>query len=610
MSFLLNNLYNNYTTIIPSYGGSYIEGIIGQPRFINPIYSEASDIDRDLTEIIFSGLISYDESGVLKKDLAEKYEISEDGKIYEFTLKEDIFWHDGNPITSKDVIFTIETIQNPDYKSPKRANWLGIEMEEVSERKIRFYLNSPYKPFLENCTFKIIPEHIWKNISLENFPLTFYNLRPIGSGPYQFDEIKQNDEGFIEYINLKSYQNYHRGKPFISSVSFYFFKNQEELMRSNIDGVSFSDQGSYSILANGHNLHSYSLPRYFAVFFNHQNRTLREKEIRKAMVYSSNKEKVLEELGIANSSVNSPILPTFFGYEEPEKYFDYNLEKAEEILKSIGFEKNEIGVKKKVTEKQPAFQFKSILRVGSQGDEVRELQKCLSDYPDIYSEGKVTGYFGEETKAAVMAFQDKYADEILAPSGLTSAPGHVGPGTRNKLNEICSPPSEEVNELNFVLVTTDQEHLIVLAEKLKEEWKKIGINIKIEPLSLSEIRTTIREREYDLLLFGQALGSIPDPFPFWHSSQRTEPGLNLSAYENEDVDVLLEETRKSIDKDLLEDFQEILIKDFPALFLYSPNYTYAVSEKIKGIEGDKIINPSKRFSNIEKWYINTKRSFR
>jgi peptide/nickel transport system substrate-binding protein len=107
---------------------------------------------------------------------------------------------------------------------------------------------------------------------------------------------------------------------------------------------------------------------------------------------------------------------------------------------------------------------------------------------------------------------------------------------------------------------------------------------------------------------------IPDPFPFWHSSQKKDPGLNLGLYENKKVDKLLEENRQNLDKEkraeLLKEFQEILIEEAPAVFLYNPDYLYFVSKEIKGIKPGIITTPSQRFSNIEQWYIKTKRAWR
>ena len=130
-AWLAVSFYINATKSVPTYGGTYTEGIVGQPRFINPIYGETNDVDRTLIGLIYSGIMTYDKDGNIAPDLVEDYHISEDGRTYTFQLKDNLFWQDGVPLAIDDIIFTIKTIQNSDYKSPLRANWLDVGIEKV-----------------------------------------------------------------------------------------------------------------------------------------------------------------------------------------------------------------------------------------------------------------------------------------------------------------------------------------------------------------------------------------------------------------------------------------------------------------------------------------------
>jgi len=115
-------------------------------------------------------------------------------------------------------------------------------------------------------------------------------------------------------------------------------------------------------------------------------------------------------------------------------------------------------------------------------------------------------------------------------------------------------------------------------------------------------------------LIGESLGMIPDPFIFWHSSNVKEPGYNLSYYKSDEADKLLEESRKNLDPltraQKLQSFQEVLIKDCPAVFLFSSDYLHLVPSKVKGIEEGVISDPSKRFLNIQEWYVKTKKEWK
>jgi len=612
------NFYFKNTEIKPAEGGIYIEGAVGFPRWINPLYAPSNDVDRDLTELIFSGLLKYDLNGKIVLDLARDYKILENGKIYEFYLKENLFWSDGKPLTADDVIFTIKSIQDPNAKSPLRGSWVGVTVEKISDLEIRFELKNESSVFLENCTLKIIPKHIWENISPQNFPLALYNnLKPVGSGLYQLKNLFQDKEGKINSLTLVRNPYYFGKFPYLNEISFRFFEKEEELIKNyrqgEIKGFTLTSLTNFTDSAN---LYSLILPRYFAIFFNSGNsKVLSEKEVREALNYGTNKEEIINNILEGRGKiVDSPLLPDIYGFNPPSKVYEYNLEKANDILEKAGFLKNETGIREKIVKKVIPFQFKSNLTFGSRGQEVEELQKCLAKDKEIYPEGLVSGYFGNTTKEAVIRFQEKYKEDILKPYELEKGTGEVKGKTREKLNEICFPIAEEKVLLKFSLATPNQPQLIEAANLLKKQWQALGVELEIKTFEIQNLAATeevIRQRNYSSLLFGEVLGAIPDPFPFWHSSQKNDPGLNLASYENKECDKLLEEARKNLNeaerKEKLEKFQDILIEDAPVVFLYNPDYLYLVSKEIKGVNVKIIADPSKRFTDIEHWYIKIKR---
>jgi ABC-type transport system substrate-binding protein len=609
-TFLISTFYFKKTEIIPKEGGIFIEGMVGFPNYLNPIYSVASDVDDSIVNLLFSGLMKFDGLKLIP-ELANDYKVLEEGKIFELHLKENIFWSDGKEITADDIIFTIKTIQNPEVKSPLRSAWLGVEVEKISEKSLKFILKNPSFVFLENLTLKPIPKHLFENVSPETLSLSFLNLKPISSGPYQLERIERDNDGKITLIELKRNENYFGKKPYLKKIVFRFFENEEKLKEAvkekEIDGLSLKEFQEIP----GFNILNFRLPRYFGVFLNLERKIFAEKEVRSALNYGTDKEEILKEVVFKKGEiVHSPILPEFF--EKNEKS-NFNFEKAKEILEKAGYKDlNGDGILEKVIIKEPAFQFKSDLSLGAKGKEVEELQKCLAKDPEIYPEGEITGYFGKKTQEAVKKFQEKYRKDILEPNGLEKGTGEVKKETREKLNQICFEKKEEKNVLKFSLAIPEDPMLLKTAQILKKQWEKLGFGVEIKNYKIEELkREIIPKKDYDAILFGQILKKIPDFFPFWHSTQIGENGLNLSNYQNKEIDKILEKLREEFEEEKrrenLKKLDEIMKEDIPAIFLYNPNYFYFVSEKIRGTKEDFISLPSERFSHISDWYLKEKR---
>ncbi len=531
---LARNFYLINTYQIPSEGGKYTEGIIGSPRYINPVLCQTNDADRDIARVVFSSLFKYDEKGNLIPDLVKNYKISEDGKTYEVEIKNYAKWHDGVPLNVDDVIYTLQVIKDPEYQSPLRLNWEGVEIEKLDEYRIKFHLKqNSYAPFLQNLTFGILPKHIWSGISPENFLLAEYNLKPIGSGPYKFKKFKKNKDGGIESIYLESFQDYYNHKALIKNLNFYFYPDETSAINAlkigEIEGISFIRAKNLSKIENLTFIKTYkiSLPRYYAVFFNqNQNKVLADNSVRKALAYATNKKEIIQQIFNGQAEeVNSPIPKGVWGHNNQIDIYDYSLTKAQDVLDKAGWQDTD-------------------------EDGIRE----------------------------------------------------------KKIRKERTP-------LKLTLTTTDWPDLQRTADLLKKQWEKIGAEIEINIVPSNEIQQNyIKPREYEALLFGEVLTNNPDPFSFWHSSQSRDPGLNLSLYNNAKVDKFLEEGRETLNEqeriERYAEFQKIVSQELPALFLYNPTYLYPVHKKVKGINLEKVCNPSYRFSEVEKYYIKTKRHWK
>ncbi len=613
---ILLSFYYMQTEEVPTYGGSYNEGVIQSTRWItiNPLYSMQNETEQDIVELIFVGLMRYDEKGDLVPLLAS-YE-TEDNKTFRLTLRDEIYWSDGKEITANDVVFTVKTILNPSFQSNLRQQWTGVNVEKISDKDVLFTLEDQSAIFPENFTLKIIPEHIFSDLPPQDFRFSIYNINPVGSGPYRFKKIEERDDEKIEKISLERNPHYFGKKPFIDEISFSFFRTEEELSyairKGEIDAFSlpsYIEKESGLRKINNFSYYNFILPRYFSIVFNLENSGAASNiAVRRALSYATDKKALVNDILMGNGFVvDSPILPSFYEIEEPENIFSFDLQKAKEILEDAGFKNGK-------KENDEPFSFTKDLKEDSQGEEVRNLQRCflfLGENNESFYEEEITGFFDERTKEAVNYFQEKYREEILDPHNFKKGTGMVAESTRKKLNELCEELFTETVYLEVTITTTDNPMLVETANMLKDQWEKIGIRVRVKKEGFNDFtEEVIRKRDFQALLFGTMLTRKVNPLPLWHSTKTDDPGLNISGYRDDDVDKLLETIiRESCDKkdEALLLLQEKIIEDVPGISLYSNYFTYAVSNKIKGVEEKKLTSSSKRFEDISKWHINTKR---
>lgn len=298
---LLEKLNSHFTTKVPAHGGSLSEGLIGSARFINPLL-ELSDADRDLTYLVYSGLMRATAQGDLIPDLAESYTISPDGLTYTFKLKEDAYFQDGKKVTADDVEYTIKMAQDINLRSPKRNNWVGVETEKISDREIAFKLKQPYSPFLENTTLGILPKHLWDKATTDEFSFSSYNITPIGSGPYKINKVERNSSGIPTYYELTAFKDYALGEPFITNLKLNFYPNEKNLsdayLANNVESTSALSLQSIDDLKDKNNAitQKISLPRIFGLFFNqNQNKIFLNKEVRNALNMTVDKDRIISE---------------------------------------------------------------------------------------------------------------------------------------------------------------------------------------------------------------------------------------------------------------------------------------------------------------------------
>lgn len=339
------DFYFRHIQIVPAFGGTYIEGLVGVPNYINPILASYNDVDRDLTSLIFNGLLRVNSEGVLENDLAESFQISPDRKIYTLKIRDGVFWHDGKPLTVDDVIFTVTCIQDPEWQSQLKSVLGNVQVEKLDEQTLRFVLKEPLGNFLSSLTFCILPQHKWQAIPASNATLAELNKKPVGTGPFQFASLTKDKNGNIRTYTLKRNDNYFEKLPFLKELIFKFYGDFETatdaLANKNIQGLSLLPKEYQSKVEKNKDLRLYSLslPQYTAVFFNtKKNEAIKDPKIRQALAYAVNRQLILQEsVDQKGVIINGPILPGFIGYHPDIKKYPYEPDTAAKLLDEVGW---------------------------------------------------------------------------------------------------------------------------------------------------------------------------------------------------------------------------------------------------------------------------------
>lgn len=520
----LRNFYFQHTVLVPAAGGNYVEGLLGQPTYLNPLLAHEEN-DLTITRLIFSGLYKYDSQGNIVPDLAEAMPvISPDQKSYTIELKKNATWHNEKPLTADDVVFTIQILKDPAYKSPLRNLWLSTSVEKIGDFTVKFSTKDVSGPFIHNLTLPILPKSLWSKVEPQNFVLSKLNLEAVGTGPYAIKEIKKISSGKIGEIVLDSFSDYHLGKAKINQLVIKFYDHEDDILNAlhsrEIDGFGFLSLGSSLYLEK--NQEDYQVfhiptPQYQVAFFNQNNKILAEQPVRQALAAALDRKAIIEQVFNNNALLpNSPLAP-----DAEQESFIANPEEAKKILDNAGWK--------------------------------------IDPQTNLRTKRNVT--------------------------------------------------------LELTITTNDFLLNSKAAEIVANQWRGLNAKINLNIVPTQQLTdTVIRPRNFDVLLFPQKFGADPDPFPFWHSSQDKDPGLNLTGFNNAEADRLITEARTTTNQELRRqkyvEFEKLIAEKVPAIFLDETIYIYAVSRDVSNVNFGRLYDSSQRFDEIQNWYVAEKREWK
>lgn len=347
---LINEKPKAPTTVVPEpqSGGVYTEALVGKFQRLNPVLDYYNSADRDLDRLIFSRLVTFEERGIPKMELVETYGISQDGTIYNLSLRPDVKWHDGKPLTTNDVLFTINLMRAGEGVVPDdiRSFWAGIDVKVLSDTTIQFRLPEPFAPFLDYLSFGILPEHILGDLSFDQMISSNFNMQPIGSGPFKFDGLI-TEENHIKGIILHSNPDYFDGVPLINQMVFRYYDNSTDALKAYQDGlvqgISYVDETILNDVLTKPQLSLYTArkPRLTIIFLNLKNTEVpffQDENIRKALLGGLNRQKMIDKILFSQAIIaNGPILPGTWAYYDGIKTIEFDSQLATQTIKDAGY---------------------------------------------------------------------------------------------------------------------------------------------------------------------------------------------------------------------------------------------------------------------------------
>ncbi len=355
---LLSYVTYSYTSQeTPARGGVFIEGVAGNPQYINPILCQYNEVDRDLCALIFNGLLKLDENGDWKPDLAESWEVGPNSDVFTFTLRSDLRWHDGLRLTADDVIFTVELLQDPDLPVlPDLANlWRSVIAAKIDDRTVVFRLSQPYAAFPDYVTirwFGVLPKHYWERYKPIDIPKAQLNTQPIGSGRFKLVEIDS------QHARLEPVLSQFETPPYLDALEFRFFPDYPSILAAaeagEVHGVRriLPEYQRQAEAIPDLQLFTSPMPGYTMVLFNFDASNapfLADQPIRQALAYGLDREKLLKDIipGVGQLA-DSPVLPNSWAYNPDIPRYPYDPQKAESLLEAAGWvDENQDGVREK-----------------------------------------------------------------------------------------------------------------------------------------------------------------------------------------------------------------------------------------------------------------------
>lgn len=529
--------------------GELTEGLVGNIRKLNPLFASFNPVDRDITSLIFEGLTTINTYGEVVPDLAERWDVSRDGLEYIFSLRRDILWQDGLPFTSDDVRYTVDVMRDPDFPGDATltAFWRTVEMTVIDDYTLRFRLVQPLASFPDYLRFGILPAHALDGYPVAELDRHPFNLSPIGTGPYQRENLYVDDGQFA--ISLRVAPTY-RQRPegqtgyTIDRIVFRTYATVEQavaaLARGEINSIGqLPTERLDSIDSLNHlAVHLSVIPSVGVLIYNWQRDDVnyfQNQRVHLALARGVDRQGAVERtLGAWAIPAESPLIPGSWAYDATALYPPYDLDAARTTLASVSFE------------------------------------------------------------------------EAAPPTETTPTGDGPTPVPTEAVEEPTPEATTDSVRRNFTILVVNQGLLEALAEDLAQQLSSLGFMVTVEAVDADTYRQRLQDGDFDTAMveYSYAPYADPDPYTFWHVSQYQE-GANYGGLRDLRISEVVERARREavgVNRvALYREFQELFTERVPALTLYHPVYAYVTDDRLDGVQMGFISTPSDRFQTIQDW---------
>jgi len=330
--------YYAWTHLVPADGGAYVEAYVGQPDALNPLLGEQDPVDREFLPLLFAGLTRLDAAGQAVPDLAERWDVSPDGRTYTFTLRPGLRWSDGTPLDAADVAFTYGALAAPDFPADADflAPWRAVRAEALDARTVRVTLTLPWAGFLEAATLGIVPRAALDGVSGRDWRGHPFNVAPVGAGPYRVASFTPRE------LALVPNERYHGPRPHLADVRFRFYETlaaaQQAVQAGEADGLALRG-GDLATLRGNPELAVYQRPDYargVMLWLNTTAAPFDDKAVRAAVAAAINRDGLAAALDGAAEPARGPLPPTSWAYADLP-YPAYARDRAASLLDGAGW---------------------------------------------------------------------------------------------------------------------------------------------------------------------------------------------------------------------------------------------------------------------------------